>query len=294
MFLTRGSYQPVVVSKGCFMVAIPASELVAQIMRVTADEVIMPRYKALGEGDIREKTGPKDLVTIADLESEHRMTPLLQDLLPGSLVIGEEATSDDPEIFRLLDGDGPVWIVDPVDGTSNFAKGGRHFCVMVGLVVGGETVLGVILDPLGECWISAERGGGAWRQSYDGSVAERLSVLPPAPVNEMRGALNFRFLDSPLKEEMRDRANDALGDHFRLGCAGHEYLHMVTGEAHFAMYIKKMPWDHVPGCLIHSETGGHQARFDGQPYQAHDMTGGILAAPDQASWQALHKVLFAV
>jgi fructose-1,6-bisphosphatase/inositol monophosphatase family enzyme len=275
------------------MVTTSDSERVAQIMRETADEVIMPRYKALGEEDIREKTGPKDLVTIADLESERRMTPLLMDLLPGSKVIGEEAASDDPDIFQLLDSDGPVWIVDPVDGTSNFAKGGRNFCVMVGLIVGGEAVLGVILDPLGKCWIRAERGGGAWRQSYDGGAAERLSVLPPAPVDEMRGALNLRFLESPLKEAMRGRANDALGEHFRLGCAGHEYLRMVTGEAHFAMYIKKMPWDHVPGCLIHSEAGGYQACFDGQPYHAHEMTGGILAAPDKVSWKALHRVLFA-
>jgi fructose-1,6-bisphosphatase/inositol monophosphatase family enzyme len=274
------------------MSAIPSSDIVAKIMRETAEAVIMPRYKSLADGDIREKTGPKDLVTIADIEAERRMTPLLEALLPGSVVIGEEAASDDPKIFDLLNGDAPVWIIDPVDGTSNFAKGGRHFCVMVGLVKGGETLLGVILDPLGERWVGAERGGGAWSHAYDGKATTRLSTLAPAAAAEMSGALNFRFLDSPLKEDMRARADSGVAKHFRLGCAGHEYLRMANAEAHFAMYIKKMPWDHVPGCLIHAEAGGYHACFDGEPYRPNELDRGILAAPDRKSWDALHKVLF--
>jgi fructose-1,6-bisphosphatase/inositol monophosphatase family enzyme len=270
----------------------PAPEAVAQIMRETAEAVIMPRYKALGDGEIREKTGPKDLVTIADIEAEHRMTPLLEALLPGSVVIGEEAASETPAIFDLLDGDAPVWIIDPVDGTSNFAKGGRHFCVMVGLVRGGETVLGVILDPLGERWVGAEKGAGAWTHDYAGGPARKLETLAPAAPVDMRGALNFRFLDSPLKEDMRARAIDGVSEHYRMGCAGHEYLRMVDGKAHFSLYIKKMPWDHVPGCLIHSEAGGYQACFDGTPYRPHELDRGILAAPDVDSWRALHQVLF--
>lgn len=274
------------------MSPIPSSESVARIMRETAEEVIMPRYKALDDSEIREKTGPKDLVTIADLESERRMTPLLKALLPGSVVIGEEAASEDPAIFGLLDDDAPVWIIDPVDGTSNFAKGGRHFCVMVGLVRRGVTLLGVILDPLGERWVGAEQGAGAWSHDFKGGSAERLTALAPAAASEMRGALNLRFLDSPLKEEMRARADAGVERHFRLGCAGHEYLRMASAEAHFAMYIKKMPWDHVPGCLIHGEAGGYQACFDGQPYRPNELDKGILAAPDRESWLALHDVLF--
>lgn len=274
------------------MPQIPSLETVAAIMRETADAVIMPRYKALADGEVSEKTGPKDLVTIADIESEHRMTPLLKALVPDSVVIGEEAASEDPAIFEYLKGDAPVWIIDPVDGTSNFAKGSRYFCVMVGLVRGGETLLGVILDPLGNRWVGAEKGAGAWSHSYEGGPAQRLSTLPGSAPIEMRGAINFRFLDSPLKEDMRARANDGVADHYRLGCAGHEYLRMAMGEAHFSMYIKKMPWDHVPGCLIHAEAGGHQACFDGMPYRPHELDRGILTAPDPESWRALHAVLF--
>jgi len=267
-------------------------EPVADFMRETAEIEIMPRYQALQEDEVREKTGPKDLVTIADLESERRLTLKLRDLLPGSEVIGEEAASNHPEIFQHFEGDSPIWIIDPVDGTSNFAKGSRHFCVMVGLVQKGETRLGVILDPLGERWISAERGAGAWSRSYHENTGERLNARAPASNAEMEGALNLRFLDSPQKEEVRARAKQTIGRYYSLGCAGHEYIHLVEDKSHFSLYVKNMPWDHAPGCLIHAEAGGYQARFDGRSYHPGELTGGLLCAPDEESWRTLYAALF--
>jgi fructose-1,6-bisphosphatase/inositol monophosphatase family enzyme len=67
---------------------------------------------------------------------------------------------------------------------------------------------------------------------------------------------------------------------------------MVTGQSHFMMHGKNMPWDHVPGCLIHTEAGGYQARFDGRPYRASELEGGLLAAPDKAGWNELGAALF--
>ncbi|MBM3573671.1 MAG: inositol monophosphatase, partial [Alphaproteobacteria bacterium] len=84
-------------------------------------------------GDIKEKTGPKDLVTIADVEAERRLGPVLTDLLPGSVVIGEEAASADPTVLNRLAGEAPVWLIDSVDGTLNFSEGDPRFCVMVPL-----------------------------------------------------------------------------------------------------------------------------------------------------------------
>ncbi len=274
------------------MTAPPAVPEVARLMRETAELLVMPRFGTLGADEVMAKTGPKDLVTIADTEAEWRLTPLLQDLLPGSAVIGEEAAAADPDIFHHFAAAEPVWVLDPVDGTGNFAKAGRYFCMMVALVVGGEIVLGVILDPLGQAWVGAERGAGAWSYAYDDGAPERLAVLAPCPTGEMLGALNFRYLESPLKEDMRARCGDVVGHHYRLGCAGHEYLRMVTGEAHFALHAKTMPWDHAAGCLIHREAGGYQARFDGSAYRPGHRTGGILSAPDKGSWQRLRAGLF--
>ncbi|WP_292879354.1 inositol monophosphatase family protein [Nisaea sp.] len=269
----------------------PDPSAVMGIMRETANSVILPRYRSLQRGEIQEKTGPDDLVTIADIESERRMTPLLQDLLPGSLVVGEEAVSADKLILNALTGDAPVWIVDPVDGTRNFARGDSKFCVMVSLVHRRQSVLGLILDPLGERCAVAVRGEGAWMCHYTGRE-ERLSVLAGRPSTEMRGALNFRFMPSPLKEEMKERAKDAVEEHFRYGCAGHEYLTLLTGKAHFAMYPKNMPWDHVAGTLLHQEAGGFHARFNKMPYLPDQLDGGLLIAPDEAAWDDLRDRLW--
>jgi fructose-1,6-bisphosphatase/inositol monophosphatase family enzyme len=269
----------------------PGPDRVAALMREAAEAIILPRWKALTADEVREKTGPKDLVTIADLESERFLTPALAALLPGSVVLGEEAASADPAMFDRLTGDDPVWIIDPVDGTRNFTQGSRLFCVMVALTWRGVARLGVILDPLGERWAAAEQGGGAEMAGYDGGRI-RLSATPPAAPEAMRGSLNFRFLESPLKEAMRARADAAVASHHRLGCAGHEYLRLAAGEWHFSMHAKNMPWDHVAGLLIHGEAGGHHARFDGRPYRPHELEGGLLAAPDEASWQALRRRLW--
>lgn len=264
---------------------------VALIMRETADIEILPRFKMLAEGEVREKTGPLDLVTVADIESERRMTPILKDLLPGSVVVGEEAVANEPAVIDLLKNDEPVWVVDPVDGTRNFAQGSRKFCVMIALIHRRELCLSVILDPLERRYAVAERGGGSWMRGYDGGN-ERLAVLPGAPTREMRGAINFRFLPSPLKEAMRERAKLVVAEHYRYGCAGHEYLNLLTGKAHFSLYVKNMPWDHAPGCLLHREAGGYHARFDSRHYYPDELEGGLLIAPDEECWQALRQKLW--
>src|SRR5260370_28988248 len=109
------------------------SEKVRRLIAEVADAEVMPRFEKLETGDISEKS-PGDFVTIADVASERRLTPALRDLLPGSLVVGEEAVAADPAVLDLLAGDDPVWGVDPVDGTANFAARTPIFAIMVGRV----------------------------------------------------------------------------------------------------------------------------------------------------------------
>ena len=107
----------------------------AAIVAETAASDIMPHFRQLAARDIRDKA-PGDLVTIADEAAETTLTRRLADLLPGSLVVGEEATAADPSILNRLSTDEPVWIIDPVDGTTNFAAGLPIFAVIVGLAQG--------------------------------------------------------------------------------------------------------------------------------------------------------------
>ncbi|MBT6136540.1 MAG: inositol monophosphatase [Rhodospirillaceae bacterium] len=271
----------------------PELDRVADLMRSVAEEAILPRYRQLAEGDVREKTGPKDLVTVADLESEQLLTPALEALLDGSVVLGEEAAEKDPRLFALLDGDAPVWVVDPIDGTSNFVNGGKLFCVMVALVWRGKTRAGVIFDPLAERWVGAEEGGGAWMHG-EGPEPRRMQLDAPTSPSEMEGVLSLRFLEDDLRGEVRARADVSVARHVRLGCAGHEYIRLAENRYQFAVHGKNMPWDFTAGTLIHREAGGFHARFDGRPYHPAELDGGLMAAPDEDSWYQLRKVLFGV
>ena len=256
---------------------LPDADKVARLLAEIAAEEVMPYFERLGRDDIREKK-PGDLVTIADVATERRLTPLLRDLLPGSLVVGEEAVAADPGVLGALAGDTPVWLLDPIDGTANFATGKPIFAVMAALVCGGETVMGWIHDPVLQRTASAVRGEGAWR---DG---ERLHV---APATGSRRLGNRR-----LMRRLGERG-DLLDEAFEYRCAGYEYTLLASGGAQCALYNRLHPWDHAPGHLLHREAGGYSARLDGTPYLPRDATPGLLLAPDEASWKTLREALIA-
>ena len=75
-------------------------------------------------------------------------------------------------------------------------------------------------------------------------------------------------------------------------CSAHEYRLVASGACHILVHGKLMPWDHLAGVLIHAEAGGYSAKLDGTPYRPTDRDGGLLLAPDAASWHAVREALF--
>lgn len=264
---------------------LPDPDKVAAILREVAAAEIVPRFRTLAAGDIREK-GPGDLVTVADEAAERVLAARLTDLLPGSRVVGEEAAAADPVILsRLSTGAEPVWIIDPVDGTYNFAHGRPVFAVLLALAVGGRTLAGWIYDPMGGRMAIAQAGEGAWM------AGQRLRALPGGPLPDLRGSLSTKFFD-PAERARIEALRPLFAGTYRLFCAGHEYLNLITGQGQFALYNRTMPWDHAAGALAFAEAGGHVARWDGNPYGPADVTGGILLAPDPQTWTDLHRLIF--
>jgi len=260
---------------------------VSALIAATAAEEIMPRFRRLAAGDVREKA-PGDVVTIADEAAEARLAPQLADLLPGSIVVGEEAAAGDPALLNRLFDRRAIWVIDPLDGTSNFAEGRPDFAVMVGLVRGGDIVAGWIHDPVNDRMAVAEAGEGAW---LDGNRL-RVAAAPPEP-RDMSGTLLSGFFgrrDLSLRVQQRRQRVRALPS---LRCAGLEYMRLAGGDMHFSLFTKLMPWDHVPGILLHREAGGHAAYVEGGAYHpAQTDQSGLLLAPDDTSWAALHETLF--
>jgi len=260
---------------------------VSDLVRETAEIEVMPRYQSLAAHEVREKE-LGDPVTVADEASEARLTRVLTDLLPGSCVVGEEGASADPALFDLLADPTPVWIIDPIDGTRNFAKGRPVFAVMLALVLKGKTLASWIYElPEGRMAV-AEQGGGAWR---DGT---RLSAAkPPEEVAAMSGTLHASTWGQPEVSRSLERNRDKITQMKSLGCAGAEYVRLAAGEMDFSLFTKLMPWDHAPGALLYSEAGGIAKVLEGERYSPlMRKTQGLLMAADEETWETLRHTLF--
>ncbi len=258
-------------------------EAVAELLRETADSVILPRFRLLRQEDIREKK-PGDFVTIADVEAERMLEERLQALAPGSAVLGEEGAAQDPARFGLLAGDAPVWVIDPIDGTGNFARGAAGFAVILACVERAEIRAGWIYDPLERVMVVAESGAGAW------SEGRRLAVDGEASAQRMVGAAYGRTVAGP-------RAAKALADSGRvgsvknLGSSALEYSAIALGRAHFSLHSRSLPWDHAAGMLIVREAGGLADFLDGTPYDPRILDRPVLAAANRVAWETVRTVV---
>jgi fructose-1,6-bisphosphatase/inositol monophosphatase family enzyme len=263
----------------------PDLDRIARIIRDTAAAEIVPRFRALAAGDIREKR-PGDLVTIADLEAERRLMRELEAALPGTVALGEESVAADPARLELLAGDMPVWVIDPIDGTGNFAKGVARFAVIIAYVVRGVTQAGWIYDPSSDVMVTARRGEGAW------SGGRRLRVAHEARPDRLVGSAYGR---TPAGL----RAANALADSGRIGaarnrgCSGLEYMEVALAEAHFTLHSRSLVWDHAAGMLIIDEAGGVARFLDGSPYDPRIADKKPLAATSEGVWGLIEEIVTA-
>lgn len=261
-----------------------------QVIREVAREEIMPRFRQLSEGQVQQKSSAQDLVTVADVAAERKMTALLRSRFPSAQVIGEEAVAADARLLRLLSGADMVIILDPIDGTKNFASGLPLFGVIAAVVVAGEVVAGAIYDPVLDDFAYALRGVGAWTEASGGQRTD-LRVAGPRPIGDMSGFASWRALPEPRRHTVASNLSRfAVVNSHR--CVAHEYRVLCAGHTDFSMYAKMMPWDHAAGWLMHREAGGYAARLDGSDYLPRHTEGGILYAADRDSWNRIHATLF--
>ena len=258
---------------------VPGVDAVAALIAEVAATEIQPRFRKLAAHEQREKA-PGDIVTIADERAEAALTPRLIDLVPGSIVIGEEAAAKDPELVKRLTGDQVAWIVDPVDGTANFAEGKPDFVSMIALARGDELIASWIHLPTTGHTAIAERGAGA---TFDGVRIPKLS--PDA--EHLAGVVGVGKFSAP---SLHPRA-EALRRHVKqvksLRCAGLDYLRLARGELDFILFGRAWPWDHAPGALLVAEAGGIASHGDGSPYRPSQpfTMEGVLTARSEPVWR---------
>ncbi|HEX2795269.1 MAG TPA: inositol monophosphatase family protein [Croceicoccus sp.] len=252
---------------------------VAALLRRVAETVVLPRYQSLARHEIVEKS-PGDVVTVADRESEAMLAEGLARILPEAAIVGEEAVHADPALADRL-GDALCWIVDPIDGTRNFAAGRPPFGLMIALAEKGETKAGWIYDPLQQRLCHAWLGGGAWI-GEERIAARATGATPPI------AAISMIFMDDAQREHVK--AN--LAPHYRLAdipyCAAEQYPRLALGVNDVSIFERTLAWDHAAGVLWLNEAGGRCARPDGSPYRVDEWERkGMLAAASPALWDEL-------
>lgn len=254
---------------------------VTEAIRRVADAEILPRFRALADHEIIEKR-PGDVVTVADRLAERALTEIFRAQDPDCLVVGEEGVYADPAPLRALPSAELAWVIDPIDGTRNFASGSADFAVMVAEVRAGVTTRGWIWQPMHDRMYVAERGAGV--------LLNDRPVPPRSAPDQLVGALHGRY----------GRPRAGVPDQVSLvrlaGCCGVDYPNVVEGERAFLGYWSMHPWDHLPGALMVTETGGVVATTAGRPYAAGVTGRYLLAAASPEIWglaDDLVKVQFA-
>lgn len=265
----------------------PLLSALGDALRETTLAEIMPRFRKLSPEDVFAKPSPDDptdLVTVADRAAESQLTQRLMRLVPGSVVVGEEAAAANPQTLDHLRGNRPVWLVDPLDGTRNFAAGHGPFGCMAALVERGVLVASGIYLPLEDRLLTAERERGAY---VDGAPIGGNVTVPA----RLRGTLYGKFLPPRVRDalELQSAAHDRMPG---VICAAAEYANVTSGSKDYVVYFRLLPWDHAPGALIVREAGGVVRHPDGRDYAVWDERELTLVASSPAAWHRAQEELF--
>lgn len=255
------------------MIKMPDLDKVADLIRFVAETEVMPRFNTLSVSEISTKNSPGDLVTVADVSAEQKLTELLPSLAENSVVIGEEAVFKDETLYDRLKEDKPVFIVDPIDGTTNFTDGKPEIAVVVAFVHKGETLAGWLYNPVKKIMLYGEKGAGAF-------IGEKkCKVSNPSNLGQMHGVVGRNvFFDASLT---------CVPAYW--GSAAYNYLLVTSGGADFSVYrtASIKPWDHAAGVMLHAEAGGYTAYADGTPYLPFPEKKMLIVAPHKDAWDFL-------
>jgi myo-inositol-1(or 4)-monophosphatase len=246
-----------------------------EIAREAGD--LLLRYFGSRELGAREK-GPRDIVTEADTASETLVRTRLQDRFARDGIVGEEGTAISPE----HDGQ---WLVDPLDGTLNFARSIPMWCVSIAFFRGDQPVVGVVHDPIRAETFAAAAGGGAFvngepLNTSELSDASQAVVQVTVDFSDANMILGLHDLNAIAPRVLRTR---------NYGSAALTLAYLAAGRIDVMAHRLANAWDYGAGALLVREAGGIITELEGGPYSVH--TRAILAAcTPEVHKQILHII----
>ena len=225
---------------------------------------------------IVEHKGAQNFVSRADRAIEDFIASKLAAAFPGDAFLGEESASS------FAGAPEHVWVVDPIDGTHNFLRGLRYYCVSIAYVELGRTEVGVVYDPEHDEMFHARRGEGAWRGH--GGEQRRIAVSDCTALKDALVAVGHhdRFVE-PRYLALRHALMDAGAATRNLGAGALQLAHVAAGRLDGFVELSLNAWDALAGLLLVEEGGGHVAPFPGperwrEPAPVLGCTRGIAGA----------------
>jgi myo-inositol-1(or 4)-monophosphatase len=224
-----------------------------------------------------EKKGPIDLVTAADLAVEQDFRARIAERFPGHLVVGEEGGGAGvPSRFR--------WIVDPIDGTTNFAHGIALFCVSIALEIDGQLAVAAVFDPIGDELFTAERGAGARLNGVPLRVSSRDTLIDALLVTGFPYSVEKRARQVQVFGALLQRTRGVR----RLGSAALDLCYVAAGRFDAFWEEHLHAWDIAAGALIVAEAGGRVTNYADQPL---DVFGGEILASNGPLHEPVRRVI---
>lgn len=227
-------------------------------------------YKSAGDVlGIEQKGSSVNLVTSYDKEIQRFLESELKKIIPECRVIGEEGDGEKSV------GDGYCFIIDPIDGTTNFIKGFKHSAICVGLAKDGELIKGVVYNPDADEMFYAEKGSGAFLngrkiQVSDCDLAHSLVLFGTCPYERELAKETF---------ELTERIFDKSIEVRRSGCAALDICYVACGRADMYYELILRPWDWAGATVILREAGGICSQADGTGVSLNEVKSYLCANP---------------
>ncbi len=222
-----------------------------RIVREVAQTTLLPLFSNVN----REYKKDGSIITVADKAMQRSLTERLAILCPDVALLGEEMSASEQQ--ALLDSGKPLWCLDPVDGTSNFAAGLPFFSVSLALIEAGKVTAGVVLDPIRDESFSAVLGQGAWLNDQPLKAEETGLSL-----KRSIAFVDFKRLPPALATRLV--SDKPFGSQRNLGSIALELCWLAAGRGHLYLHGSQHIWDYAAADLIVSEAGAFAATLEGE------------------------------
>lgn len=262
---------------------LPDLKQLRQLVRTCAQEELLPRFAGVSRSLKRDGS----IVTEADRVMQDRMQRELAKHWPQYAFLGEEMSTRQHAKLTAAGQEG-LWVLDPLDGTSNFTAGVPFFSVSLGLLLEGRVEIGMVYDPIRDEAFYAQRGVGAWLNG--------LSLGTRVPLNlalaRCIAVVDFKRLDRGLAARLG--AEPPYGSQRNFGSSALDWCWLADGRFHVYLHGGQKLWDYVAGSLILAEAGGQALTLEGEAVFSVGLDSrSVVAARDPQLFQAWNAWLAA-